>query len=129
MQDVINNVVDILGRLAQIITSIVIIGGFFISITGWGKKLLGNWLNKIFKVTLTKEFEPISKGIEINSKAIKCVLRSDIVVRCNECIEKGYITIKQHEDLTEANDAYVGLNGNSHTRGLVKIALSLPIRG
>ena len=129
MQDVINNGIDILGRLAQIITSIVIIGGFFVSITGWGKKLLGNWLNKIFKVTLTKEFEPISKGIEVNSRAIKCVLRSDILVRCNECLERGYITNKEHEDLTEANDAYTELKGNSHTKGMVKSALALPKRG
>jgi hypothetical protein len=122
------NVVDILEKLAGITTSLVIVGGLIISITKWGKNLLGSWLNKILKVTLKNEFEPIVKGIENNSKAIKCVLRSDIIKICFGCRSRQFITTKELECLTEANAAYVALNGNSFTRELVEDAISLPIK-
>lgn len=114
--------INILGQIATIITSLIVIVGFFISITKWGKKIIANWFGNIFKMMLEKELNPIKS-------ATKCVLRKNIDDMCGICIDRDYITRKECEDISEANDAYCGLNGNSYTAAMVKTALSLPMRG
>jgi hypothetical protein len=116
------DVIDVLAKIAAIITSISVIGVFFLAVTKKGKSLVANWCSNIFKIMLEKELDPIRK-------ATKCVLRSDIEDMCESCRINGFITTKEYEDITEANDAYIGLRGNGYTYGIVKHALSLPIKG
>lgn len=123
-----NSVIDILGKLSAIMTSLLVIGGFFMSITKWGKTILGNWINKVLKGAFKNELEPIVRGMENNSAAIKCVLRRDIIKLCALCREKQSITSKELECLIDANEAYVALKGNSFVHDLVEDAKSLPLK-
>jgi len=116
------DVMDVLAKIAAIITSISVIGVFFISVTKWGKRLIANWFNNVFKLILEKELEPIRK-------ATKRTLRNDIENMCEKCRDKQYITPDEYKDITEANEEYVAVKGNGYTCGLVKNALSLPIKG
>ena len=118
MQDMI----DILAKIAAIITSISVIGVFFISVTKWGKNLIANWFSGVFKIILEKELDPIRK-------ATKRILRGDIEKMCEQCRIKEYITTDEYKDITEANDEYIAIRGNGYTCGIVKNALSLPIKG
>lgn len=107
------SVIDILGKIASIITALLIIFGFVGSMTKKGKSIITNWFKKIN--------EPTTKGI-------LCVLRSDIRKMCRECIKQGYMTEEDFENITEASEAYGVLGGNSYTHNLVKRTLQLDIK-
>ena len=48
---------------------------------------------------------------------------------CLECINKGYMTDEDFENITESSEAYDGLGGNSYTHKLVEKAITtLPVK-
>jgi len=107
------DLIDFLGKIASIITPLLLIIGFFGSISKKGKNFIADWFKKINAP---------------QNKAVLCVLRTDVRNMCMDCICKGYITRDKWEDLTEASEAYEGLGGNSSTHCLVQRAINLPIK-
>lgn len=107
------DIVDVLGKIASIITPLLLIIGFLGSISKKGKGIIAEWFKKINAP---------------QNKAVLCVLRTEIRNMCMICICRGYITRDEWEDLTEASEAYEGLGGNSSTHRLVERAINLPIK-
>jgi len=110
---VLQEVVNSIGGIANIITAILIIAGFVMTVTKKGKEIVGKWFKKVNEPT---------------NNAILCVLRSNVRDMCECCIDKGFMTREEFEDLSDAAEAYEGLGGNSSTHRLVTRSLELPIK-
>jgi len=110
---ILQEIIDIIGKIANILTPLILISGVISAMTKKGKNCIVGWLRKIN---------------EPQGKAILCVLRSNVRNLCMDCICKNYITKEEWEDLTEAAEAYEGLGGNSSTHRLVERTLSLPVK-
>jgi len=106
-------IIDVIVKIASILTAIGVIFVFFGSVTKRGQTAVANWFRKIN--------EPTNKGIV-------CVLRSDLRRLCKECIKQKYMTDEDLENIVEASDAYCALGGNSYTHALVQRACALPVR-
>ena len=109
MQDV----VDIVVKIASVLTALGVIFVFIGSATKRGQRAISNWFKKIN--------EPTNKGIV-------CVLRSDLRRLCKDCIKQGYMTDEDLENIVEASEAYRALGGNSYTHALVEKACTLPVK-
>lgn len=109
MQDVI----DVLGKIASIITPLLIICAFMGTLTKRGKLAISNWFKKINEAT---------------NKGLVCILRSNLRSLCKDCLKHGYMTDEDLENIVEASEAYDALGGNSYTHALVERAIKLPIR-
>jgi len=107
------DIIDVIVKIASILTAIGVIFVFFGSVTKRGQTAVANWFRKIN--------EPTNKGIV-------CVLRSDLRRLCKECIKQKYMTDEDLENIVEASDAYCALGGNSYTHALVQRACALPVR-
>lgn len=103
-----------LTTIASVITALTVIAGFISVTTARGKKAIAVWFNKLN--------EPLNK-------ATLCILRKSIREMCLECINKGYMTDEDFENITESSEAYDGLGGNSYTHKLVEKAMTtLPVK-
>lgn len=103
-----------LTTIASIIGAIVAIAGFISVTTKRGKAAISKWFSKLN--------EPLNK-------ATMCILRKSIREMCLECINKGYMTDEDFENITESSEAYDGLGGNSYTHKLVEKAMTtLPVK-
>lgn len=109
MQDI----TSYLTAIASVITALTAIVGFISVTTARGKKAIAIWFNKLN--------EPLNK-------ATLCILRKSIRDTCLECINKGYMTDEDCENITESAEAYDGLGGNSYTHKLVEKATQLPVK-
>ena len=106
-------IVDVISKIAGVLTALGVILVFFGSVTKRGQTAISKWFRKMN--------EPTNKGII-------CVLRSDLRRLCKECIKHGYLTNEDLENIVEASEAYCALGGNSYTHALVEKACTLPVK-
>lgn len=109
LQEIVNSI----GGIANIITAILIIAGFIMTVTKRGKEIVSNWFKKINAPT---------------NNGLLCVLRREVRNMCKDYIKKGYISEDEEEEFVEAYKAYDCLGGNSYTHKLVKRASGLPVK-
>ena len=57
---------------------------------------------------------------EMQTEALKCILRYNILRMAERCILNGYITKEELETLHSMNNAYHTLGGNSFVKNLMK---------
>jgi len=61
------------------------------------------------------------------SEGLLSLLRTKLLYSCNECVDKGFVTFKEREVITQMWEAYRELNGNSFMKDLIIRILDLPI--
>lgn len=87
--------------------------------------------NEKTKEMIDKELAPIQQELEEEEKkldAVKEYFKSQIIEQCEIFLEKGYMTPKDYNSLTENWKIYHGgLHGNSQGEDYYRKAIELPI--
>ena len=65
--------------------------------------------------------------IKTQSNALLSLLKKELLCMATQCMEKGFVTLKELEVLNETYLAYRALDGNSFMCGLMKKVKELPI--
>ena len=115
------DILCIFNTTAGLITSVGVIIGAFIAISKWGKRKVSKWFSCVLNDAFEEKLEPVKR-------VSRRTLRTDIENLCEKYNDKGFITIEEHRELTEAKEDYIGIKGNGSTLCIVNGILSLPIR-
>ena len=84
--------------------------------------------NEETKIKLSKEQdEKHTAMIKTQSNALLSLLKKELLYMATQCMEKGFVTLKELEVLNETYLAYRALDGNSFMCGLMKKVKELPI--
>lgn len=84
--------------------------------------------NEEIKVKSSKELDDKHTAmIKTQSDALLSLLKKELLCMATQCMEKGFVTMKELEVLNETYLAYRALDGNSFMCGLMKKVKELPI--